>query len=253
MLYLIGSGIGESDISIGSIEACRRVSKVYYESYTGIIDESKARFLSGKIGKALEGLDRSGLEENSMHVIKEAKSADIAIIFPGDPLIATTHKTIFINAKKENVQVETMHSSSVLSAAIGESGLDFYRFGKVATISRWTDNYKPVSFYESLEVNFSNNLHTLLLLDYIPERGSSMQLGEAARILMEAENHYGKGIIKRSTRVFAMMNLGAKGQKKLYMSMDDMAKAAPENGPACIIIPAKLSEIEEEVISSMQH
>ena len=27
MLYLIGAGIGESDISIGSIEACRSASK----------------------------------------------------------------------------------------------------------------------------------------------------------------------------------------------------------------------------------
>lgn len=251
MLYLIGSGVGESDISIGSIEACTKSAKVYYENYTGLIDESKVRFISDRIGKALEGLDRSKLEEGSMHVIREAKNSDIAIIFPGDPLIATTHKILFINAEKEGVTVKVMHSSSVLSTAIGESGLDFYRFGKVATISRWTESYKPVSFYESIEANQSNNLHTLLLLDYMPEYGSSMQLSEAVRILMEAENHYGKGIVKGSTKTIVMVNLGAVKQKKLYMELGELAKAPLEKGPACIILPAKLSDIEEETIDSM--
>ena len=251
MLYLIGAGIGENDISIGSIEACSKASKVYYESYTGLISESKIRFISDKISKDMEGLPRDRLEEKSTQIVKEAKHADIAIIFPGDPLIATTHKIIFISAKKEGVPVVIMHSSSVLSAAIGESGLDFYRFGKVATISRWTDSYKPVSFYESIETNMQNNLHTLLLLDYMPESGSSLQLTEAIRILKEAENHYGNGIIKVSMKIFVMVNLGAEKQQKLYINMDKLEKADIEKGPACIILPAKLSDIEEEIINGI--
>ncbi|MEM0201555.1 MAG: diphthine synthase [Candidatus Micrarchaeaceae archaeon] len=251
MLYLIGAGIGENDISVGSIEACGKASKVYYESYTSLISESKVRFISDNIGKPMEGLPRERLEEESMQIVKEAKHSDIAIIFSGDPLIATTHKIIFINAKKEGVPVTIMHSSSVLSAAIGESGLDFYRFGKVATISRWTDSYKPVSFYDSIEANQQNNLHTLLLLDYMPESGSSMQLTEALRILKEAENHYGKGIIKAGMKMFAMVNLGMEKQQKLYLTIEELEKADVEKGPACIILPARLSDIEEEIISSM--
>jgi len=251
MLYLIGAGIGESDISIGSIEVCRKASKVYYESYTSLISESKLRFISDNIGKNMEELKRGMLEEESMRIVKEAKSSDIAIIFSGDPLIATTHKILFINAMKEGVKVEVKHSSSIISAAIGESGLDFYRFGKVATISRWTDSYKPVSFYESIAANQSNNLHTLLLLDYMPESGSSMQLPEALRILIEAENHYGKGIISESKKVFVMVNLGTDKQQKLYSSISELARSNVEKGPSCIILPAKLSDIEEEIISSM--
>lgn len=251
MLYLIGAGIGESDISIGSIEACRSASKVYYEAYTSLISESKVRLISDRIGKDIMELPRSSLEEESSRIIKEAKDADIAVILSGDPMIATTHKILFIGAKKAGVKVKIGHSSSVLTAAMGESGLDFYRFGKVATISRWTDSYKPVSFYESIAANQSNNLHTLLLLDYMPEEGSSMQLAEALRILLEAENHYGKGLIHPGTKMFAMVNLGTEKQQKLYASMSELEKSGIEKGPACIIMPAKLSDIEEEVVSSM--
>ncbi len=253
MLYLIGSGIGENDISIGSIEACSKASKVYYENYTSLIDQHKAKLISERIGKPMQALGRSDLEEGSARIISEAKGSDIAIIFPGDPLIATTHKILFIGARNKGIDIEIMHSSSVLSAAIGESGLDFYRFGKVATISRWTDSYKPVSFYESINVNMSNNLHTLLLLDYMPEQGSSMQLNEAVRILGEAEKHYGKGIIGIGTKALAMANLGSPKQQKLYLKLEELANARIENGPACIILPAKLSDIEEEIISSMFH
>ncbi|MGC8537769.1 MAG: diphthine synthase [Candidatus Micrarchaeia archaeon] len=251
MLYLIGAGIGESDISIGSIEACRRASKVYYENYTSLISESKVHLISDTIGKELIGLQRSSLEEESSKLIKEAKNTDIAIVLSGDPLIATTHKILFIGAKKEGVKVKVFHSSSILTAAIGESGLDFYRFGKVATVSRWTDSYKPISFYESIIVNQSNNLHTLMLLDYIPESGSSMQLTEALRILFEAENHYGKGIINPGIKIFVLVNMGTEKQQKLYASISELEKASIEKGPACIIMPAKLSDIEEEVVSSM--
>ena len=251
MLYLIGAGIGESDISMGSIEACRSASKVYYEKYTSLIGESKVRLISDMIGKELVELQRSVLEEESSKIIKEAKDADIAVILSGDPMIATTHKILFISAKKEGVNVKIWHSSSILTAAMGESGLDFYRFGKVATISRWTDSYRPVSFYESIVANQSNNLHTLLLLDYMPESGSSMQLAEALRILVEAENHYGKGIIHPGTKMFVMVNLGAEKQQKLYASISELEKSSIEKGPACIIIPAKLSDIEEDVVDSI--
>ncbi|MCL4390641.1 SAM-dependent methyltransferase, partial [Candidatus Marsarchaeota archaeon] len=109
MLYLIGAGIGESDISIGSIEACRSASKVYYEKYTSLISESKVRLISDRIGKELVELPRSSLEEESSKIIKEAKDADIAIILSGDPMIATTHKILFIGAKKEGVKVKIGH------------------------------------------------------------------------------------------------------------------------------------------------
>ena len=53
------------------------------------------------------------------------------------------------------MEVEVVHSNSVLTAAIGESGLDFYRFGAIATIPKWSAHYTPVSFYETLQKNMS--------------------------------------------------------------------------------------------------
>ncbi len=52
---------------------------------------------------------------------------------------------------------------------MGESGLDFYRFGQICTIPRWSEHYKPVSFYETIETNLTNGHHSILLLDYDPK------------------------------------------------------------------------------------
>ena len=119
------------------------------------------------------------------------------MLIGGDPLMATTHKILFIEAKKRNVEVEIVHSNSVLTAAIGESGLDFYRFGAIATIPKWSAHYTPVSFYETLQKNMQNNLHSLLLLDYSQELAASLSIKDSIDILEKAEKQlqigYNKG------------------------------------------------------------
>ena len=55
------------------------------------------------------------------------------------------------------------HNASILSA-IGVTGLDANKFGEVVSIPFWEANWKPSSFYEKIEANLKNELHTLCLL-----------------------------------------------------------------------------------------
>jgi len=250
MLYLVGIGLNNDDITLQALSILRN-SIVYADRYTTFFDEERRNYISNLINSPIIDLNREDLEEKLGVIVERARDANISIMVGGDPLIATTHKIIFIEAKKRKVPIKVVHASSVLSSLIGESGLDFYRFGQICTISKWQTNYMPVSFYEVIEKNYNNNLHSIVLLDYDPTKNSSLPLKDAIAILEEAEKKYKKGLIKDNTLLFVMHKIALDGQQKLIINVSSAKKLNFANGPTALIIPAKLSDIEKEVIESM--
>jgi len=250
MLYLVGIGLNNDDITLQALSILRN-SIVYADRYTTFFDEERRNYISNLINSPIIDLNREDLEEKLGVIVERARDANISIMVGGDPLIATTHKIIFIEAKKRKVPIKVVHASSVLSSLIGESGLDFYRFGQICTISKWQTNYMPVSFYEAIEKNYNNNLHSIVLLDYDPTKNSSLPLKDAIAILEEAEKKYKKGLIKDNTLLFVMHKIALDGQQKLIINVGSAKKLNFANGPTALIIPAKLSDIEKEVIESM--
>ncbi|MCL5433883.1 MAG: diphthine synthase [Candidatus Marsarchaeota archaeon] len=250
MLNLVGIGLNNDDLTLQAISILKN-SIVYADRYTTFFDNERKEFISNIINKPLIDLNREDLEEKLSIIIERARDANVSIIIGGDPLIATTHKIIFIEAKKRKVPIKVYHATSILSAIIGESGLDFYRFGQICTISKWQSNYMPVSFYEAIERNYKNNLHSLVLLDYDPTKNSSLALKDAVSILDEAEKKYKKGLIKDNTLLFIMHKIALKDQQKLLVNIKEAKKLNFANGPTALIIPANLSDIEKEVIESM--
>ena len=88
-------------------------------------------------------VDRKEVESDFL--LGYAKDKAIALISGGDPLTATTHVTLVIEARKQNIPVKTIHNSSIYTAAAGKSGLQIYRFGKTASLVNPRPNYKPTS------------------------------------------------------------------------------------------------------------
>ncbi len=251
MLNMVGTGMSDKGISLDALEACSSCSKIYIDRYTSTISERKLKELERLIGKNATELSRSEMEEKAGRLIEEAARQDIAILTGGDPLIATTHKILFIAAKKRGVTVAVYHSGSIVSAAMGESGLDFYRFGSVITIARWSEHYKPTSFYRTIENNQKANLHTLLLLDYDGRAESSIGIKEAVAALMAAEKENRAGIIRPGSKIIVMSNISQKGSRKRLTSISSALKMPDEKGQAVIIMPAKLTDIEMETIDSI--
>lgn len=64
---------------------------------------------------------------------------------------------------------QIVHNASIMNA-VSCCGLQLYNFGETVSIPYWTETWKPDSFFEKIENNFSRNLHTLCLLGKFPPK-----------------------------------------------------------------------------------
>ncbi len=239
MLYLIGLGLwDEKDIPLKGLEIAKKCDKVFIEKYTS--------FWNGNLkslGIKVEELKREDLEDNIDKILKNAKKKDVALLVPGDPLIATTHISILVEAKKKNIRTKIIHSSSIFSA-LGETGLQIYKFGKISTIP-FCYSKSP---YKILEENLEQEAHTLFLLDITKEK--LMSCGEGLKILLDLENKFRKKLISKETEILVFCKVGSKEQVLKY---DKIGKLLNLNcSPCVIVVPGKLHFLEREFLTSLK-
>ena len=252
MLALIGMGLDTGDISAKALEFISSADVVILESYTSVIGSGCVEFIEMKTGKKLHKLERRSFEEDLGATVRLALNSTVAILVIGDPLIATTHRIIISEAKRQGIETVVMHSSSILSAAIGESGLDVHRFGPYITIPFWSAHYQPTSFISKIAKNKDNNEHTLVLLDIDQVSGNSMRIDDAVKIIGQAQSRGGSEVISKNDQVLVLANVGRPNQKIFYLKFGSLAMPPQglEGQVISLIIPAKLSVIEEEFLES---
>jgi diphthine synthase len=249
MLFLIGLGLGSKDLSVRAMEEIRKPGLVFLETYTAFITKDYLRFLKREASGEIVQIERQDLEDRVNEMVARSKNRRVEILVPGDPLIATTHSIILNEAKKQGVKYEVIHSTSVFSVAIGESGLDVYKFGPTVTVPFWFENYKPTSFLKALERNVKNEEHTLLLLDIDQKNRKPMRIADAVGIIKKAEAAEKTGKIGAATKMIVLGDLGMKTQKILYLRLDQIGKEAEkklEGKVLSLIVPARLTFAEEE-------
>jgi diphthine synthase len=243
MLYLVGLGIwDEKDISLKGTEACKKSKEIFAELYTARWGGS-LKDLEKIIGKKIKVLGRPDLEEKSSRLLEKAKTKDIAILFPGDPLSATTHLSLVSEARKSRIPVRIIHSSSIFTA-VGECGLSLYNFGKVVSIPTPQKNFQPSSFADSIMENKKMGLHTLVLLDI------SMPVGQGIDILLGIEKSSKNKIIS-DQKIIACSGLGSDNQKILYRSAGELL-ASDMGPPAILVIPGKMHFTEREYLDNFK-
>ena len=235
MLYLVGTGIS-FDLTVGALEELKGCDEVYLEKYTNPIPDDRIAALERAIGRKISVIGREAVEGDFL--VKRAEKAEVALLASGDPLTATTHITLIIDAKKKGIGTRIIHNSSVYTAAAGKAGLQIYRFGKTATLVNPKPGYRPTSSLDVIRQNLSLNMHTLVLLDTEPE---PMEAGEALAMLSE----FGSAVV--------LSRLGEKDEKITYGSITTLKNAAKSLGkpPFPIIIPAKLHPLEEEYLAML--
>lgn len=250
-LFLVGIGISdELGISLRGLETLKACSKLFAETYTNLIPEGTLPRLEALAGKKIELLAREHVE-NEKILLESASLQPTALIVAGDPMIATTHISLLLSAKKKKIATEVIHSSSILSAAIGESGLQAYKFGKTVTLAYWRENYKPMAAYDVIAENLSRGLHTLLLLD-IDEKLGPMPPTHAASLLLEMEKSGKKKILLPSAKIVLLQGIGWEKSIKQYSPISKIAaQKSSLAAPAVLIIPGKLHFLEEEFLSSL--
>jgi len=238
MLYLIGLGLwDEKDLSLKALQILKKCEEIFVESYTSLWYGNLE-----SLGIKAKKIGRGELEEGVGKILDLAREKEVAILVPGDPLVATTHSSILTEAVKKGVKVEIVHNASIVSA-VAEIGLHIYKFGKIASISRHYSEYP----YDILKQNKSIEAHTLFLLDLEPE---PMNAKDGLKRLLEIEERRKEGLVKREDLCIVASKLGSKDKKVYFGKIEDMLKKNLEDVPAIIILPSALHFSEEEVLKA---
>lgn len=247
-LYLIGLGLSaEKDISVRGLETIKTCDFIYLENYTSLLQTTKEK-LEQFYNKKIVLADRNVTEQQTNKIVAEAKNSDVAFLVIGDPFSATTHIDLFKTAKEQKISVEVIHNASILTA-VGITGLQLYKFGRIASIP-FAENIPNLEVpYNILRENYYLDLHTLFLLDLQPENNKFMTVPEALDILKKIETGKQEHLIKQDLFVIGCARLGS---SKPIIKTGPLEKIKTiDFGPAphCLIIPArKLHFIEKEML-----
>lgn len=245
-LTFVGLGLhDEEGITIRGLEEARKACAVYAEFYTSPMPRLSLDGLEAMLGRAVRVVDRAFLEgEGAEEILSKASAADVVLLVPGDPLIATTHAALRVEAERRGIRTRVVHGVSILSAAISLSGLHNYKFGRSVTIP-FTESETP---YDVLRDNRATGLHTLVFLDVEVERDRYMTVREGLRRLLALEGLRGEGVVTPDTLVIGLARVG---------SDDSVVRAGPAgqllaydfgDPPHLIIVPARLHFTEAEAL-----
>ncbi len=249
MLYLVGLGLyDEKDISLRALEILKSADEIYAENYTNFY-HGNLKNIEAIIGKNINTLKRNDIESGEI-LYKDALLEDIVLLVPGDPMLATTHSSIILDAEKRKIKVKVIHSSSIYSA-IAETGLMAYKFGRTTTIAFPYKDTIPSSPYKIFKENSERNLHTLMLLDIDVEGDKFLSINHGLEILLKLEENAKDDIVRKATFV-CCARLGSDAPIIKTVKGKDIEKILNfdfGNPPHCIIAAANLHFIEEEMIA----
>jgi len=247
-LVFVGLGLhNEKGISLNGIEECKAADSVFLELYTSILsDFSKDRF-ERNIGRKVTLVSRSDLEEeNGAVIINAARKGKTVFLVPGDPLIATTHISLRIAAQKQGIRTHIIHGTSIISAVIGSSGLQNYKFGKTVTVP-FPENFSETP-YKVIAQNKKMGLHTLCLLDIKKTEKIFLGINEALVLLSNIEKKRAEGIVTSKTIAIGLARVGSQDSVLRADYVEGLLKQDFGNPPHCLIFPGQLHFIEAEAL-----
>ncbi len=247
MLTFVGLGLyGVKDISVKGLEAVRSADIVYLEAYTSRLMGSSVEEMQDFFGKEISVLNRDEVESGRKY-LEEAKDRNVVFLTAGDPMVATTHADLRMEAIRKGIETGVIHGQSIIAAAPGLLGLQAYKFGKTGSIPYPEENFRPTTPYEVLLDNLKLGLHTLFLLD-IKEEGRYMNPAEAVALLLEMGENLGDDTFNGKSLVCSVSRAGSDnpgiwcGKAKNALKRDF---GAPLH---CLVVPGRMHFMEEEAV-----
>ena len=248
MLTIIGLGLGgPNSITMDGVIALSLSDHIFYETYTSPIHSETLDWVKLKAQKEPIHLSRSQVEEPK-EIIELAKEKNISLLIVGDALSATTHVSLLLECKKNDIECQVIHNASVLTAVAGVLGLQHYNFGPVTTLVLPEGDYRPTSPIDKIKANMKNGNHTLVLLDIKADQPDKepvyMTASQAAWQLIEAG-------IEKNTMVAAAARVGREDQKLWYGKLKYLANKDLGKEPHSVVVPSKLHFTEQDFLESL--
>jgi len=241
MLYLIGLGLNEISLPLEALEAIKKCKKIYLDSYTTEIPYHLKK-LEKIIDKKIISLKREDIESEKL--VKESKNENICLLVYGSPFFATTHISLIEDCKKEKIKVKIIYNASIFDA-IGETGLQLYKFGKITSMPKFQENFKPTSFLDIVKENLKINSHSLILVDLGLDFETALaQLVEASKV---------KKVKINKILVCSQLDFNS---KIYYFHINQITKLKNLKNkiktPFCFIVPGKMHFVEKEVLERFE-
>lgn len=248
-LVFVGLGLHDDlGISLRGLEEVKDAHAVFMELYTSLLPDFSLERFEKASGRAVDFVSRKELEENNgLTVLKSAACHKTVLLVPGDPLIATTHIALRIAAEKRGIKTRIVHGASVLSAAIGLSGLHNYKFGKSVTIP-FPDETPSETPYSVISQNGKLGLHTLCLLDIEVEDGRFLNVHDALKELLRVEGKKRRKAVTEDTLVVGIARAGSSDPTVRAGFVRDIVNHGFGGPPFSLIFPGKLHFMEIEAL-----
>ena len=273
-LLLIGMGPGRiSSMTIEAKNAAKSADFRRYEAYTALWPADELAKLEEDIGD-IEMVMRPEVESPT-ELLDLAKNHLVALLIVGDPLQATTHVDIQLQALEAGINCIVFHGISITTLVTGAVGLSNYRFGRQTTITYPYGGWVATSPLEVIAVNLFQNQHTLALLDLDPTGAGvgkqiPMQPGDSYVSLDLMKEKLSSNISDMSEdspidsmkelafkefadkaldsiKVVLCADMGTKDEKITYTTVGNL-KNLDGGRLNCLIFPAITSEVEEKAL-----
>jgi diphthine synthase len=248
-IVFVGLGLfDDAGISLRGLREVMSADSVFIELYTSLMPGFSVRRFQKASGKSVTLVSRVDLEDNDGQVIlKAAENHKAVLLIPGDPLIATTHVSLRIEAEKRGIATRVVHGASVLSAVIGLSGLHSYKFGESVTIPFPTETPSETP-YKIITQNKKLGLHTLCLLDMNTQEKRFLSIREALEELIRIERKRRRGALSKDTIVVGITGAGSDDPMVRAGSLKDIMDHDFGEPPYSLILPGRLHFMEAEAL-----
>ena len=252
-LLFVGLGLyDERDLSLRGLEEIRDADSVFAELYTSLMPELSIQKLEELVGKRVSVVSRQTLEEEGGQLIlREAEEGKAALLVPGDPLIATTHVDLRIRAEKRGIKTRVIHGASIVSATIGLSGLQNYKYGRSVTIPFPEEGFTSETPYRVIMQNRKMGLHTLCFLDIKAEEKRYMTVSDGLETLLATEKQKRKQVITPDTLVIGIARAGSKKPTVKAGYVEEVIKQNFGAPPHTLVFPGKLHFMEAEALITL--
>jgi len=250
-LVFVGLGLyDQNDVSLRGLREVETADFVFAEFYTSLMSGFSMKSLEERIGKKVTVVSRRVLEdENGEQILEKALRSKVAFLVPGDPMIATTHVDLRIRAEKWGIKTRIVHGASIVSAVMGLSGLQNYRFGRSVTIPFPENGKASETPYEVLAENKARNLHTLCFLDINVDKQRYMTVNEALRIVLVMEEKKKEDIVGLDSLAIGVARAGAEDVIVKADSVKNLVDFQFGRPPHVLVFPAlKLHFVEAEAL-----
>jgi diphthine synthase len=252
-LVFVGLGLGsEKDISLQGVEEAKTAETAFAELYTSLMPELDLARLEGLVKKRISIVSRYDLEDDcGRKVLMAAEKGKAVLLVPGDPLIATTHVDLRIRAEQQGIKTRVVHGASIVSAVIGLSGLQNYKYGRSVTIPFTDQGVVAETPYNVIEENKKRGLHTLCFLDLKAEEKRYMTIEEGLRALLATEEHRRKRVVTSSTIAIGVARAGSNDPVVKADSVKELLKFNFGAVPHSLVFPSRLHFMEAEALLTL--